>query len=301
MSKKSLATKQHNKRYKNRTNKPYVEQKLSAVGLLETLLRKSNHTFDELEKLLLARGSNEQRRLKIHHNSTMARELDKYVVRLMKSNQHTLITDRAPQLLRKIEEFQRKSEELSDDTLTRGAQLDMAEDLLRVICKIGRLIVAILIDESKRTGIYRKYECRRINTKHFRKSAALDDKAAVVAGARMGQEKRTKALVGKYPRRTLEASGVMPQSKKDLETRRDFGGDEAAGLEGLAPTVQTLGCRGDLSNQYEWYNRTRRAEREIVCLGNQAASEETQGEHQWTIVDVCRLTKTSIAKNRGDG
>lgn len=168
MSRKSLATKQHNKRNKNRTNRSYVEQRLSAVGLLEKLLRKSNHTFDKLETLLATRCSNEQRRLKIHHNSTMARELDIYSVRLvMKSTQHAHITNHLPQLLRKIEEFQRKSEELSDDTLARGAQLDMVEDLLRVICKIGRLIFAILIDEIQRTGINRDIECKEITTRHF--------------------------------------------------------------------------------------------------------------------------------------
>lgn len=168
MSKKSLATKQHNKRNRNRTNKTHAEQKLSAVGLLEKLLRKSNHTFDKLETLLNSRCSNEQRRLKIYHNSTMARELDKCCVRLViKNTRLAHVTKSLPQLLRKIDEFQRKSEELSDDTLARGAQLDMAEDLLRVICKIGRLIFAILIDEIQRTGINRDIECREITTRHF--------------------------------------------------------------------------------------------------------------------------------------
>lgn len=241
MSKKSLATKQHNKRNKNRTNKPYVEQKLSAVGLLETLLRKSNHTFDELEKLFLTRGSNEQRRLKIHHNVVMARELDKYVVRLIKRHQHTHMANRTPQLLRKIEEFQRNSEELSDDTLSRGAQRDMVEGMLRDISKIGGFIVAILIDENKRTGIYKKYECRAINAKHFTKSAALDDKAAVDAGVRIGQAKRTKASAGEYPRRTSELSDVMHRGKKDFETRIDFGGGRGSRTGGFGSDSSDAG------------------------------------------------------------
>lgn len=241
MSKKSLATKQHNKRNKNRTNKAFVEQRLSAVGLLEKLLRKSNHTFDELEKLFLTPANNEQRRLKIHHNAVMARELDKYIVRLMNKPQHTHIANRAPQLLRKIEEFQRKSEELSNDTLTRSAQRDMVEGLLRDMKKIGGHITLVLINENKRTGIYKKYECRQINLKHFVKSAALDDKAAVVAGARMGQAKRTKALVGKYPRRTSEVSDVMPQSKKDFETRIDFSGGRGSRTEGVGSDSSDAG------------------------------------------------------------
>lgn len=184
MSKKSTSTKQHNKRNKNRANKLHVEQGLSTVGLLEMLLRKSNHTFDELEKLLNSRFSNEQRRLKIYHNSAMARELDKYRVRLvMRNTQLAHVTKNLPQLLRKIDEFQRKSEELSDDTLSRSAQLDMAEGLLRVICKIGRLIFAILIDEIQRTGINKEIECREITTRHFMRGRHLKTKPPLTQGS----------------------------------------------------------------------------------------------------------------------
>jgi hypothetical protein len=241
MSKKSLATKQHNKRNKKRTNKNHVEQRLSAVGLLEKLLRKSNHTFDRLEVLLIAGGGNEQRRLKIHHNSTMAIELDKYVVRLMNSNQDTHIANHVPQLLRKIEEFQRKAEELSADTLARGAQLEVVESLLLVICKIGRFIKFLLVEECMRNGIYKKYECRAINIRHFRKSAALDDKAAVVAGARIGQAKRTKASIGEYPRRTSELSDVMHRGKKDFETRIDFSGGRGSRTGGFGSDSSDAG------------------------------------------------------------
>jgi hypothetical protein len=242
MSKKSLATKQHNKRNKIRTNKTYVEQKLSTVGLLEKLLRKSNHTFDKLETLLLAGGNNEQRRLKIHHNSIMAREIDKYAVRLeMKSTQLAHVTERLPQLLRRIEEFLRKSEELSDDTLSRGAQREMVEGLLLIACKIGRLITYLLVEERKRTGNYKHYECRAINSKHFIKSAALEDKAAVDAGVRIGQAKRTKASAGEYPRRTPELSDVMHRGKKDFETRIDFSGGRGSRTEGFGSNSSDAG------------------------------------------------------------
>lgn len=242
MRKKSLATKQHNKRNKNRTSKNHVEQRLSVVGLLEKLLRKSNHTFDKLEVLLIAGGGNEQRRLKIHHNSTMAREIDKYRVRLVKKNtQLAHVTERLPQLLRKIDEFQRKSEELSNDTLSRTAQLEIVEVMLRDMSKIGGIIMAVLIDENKRTGIYKQCECRAINPKHFTKSAALDDKAAVVAGARIGQAKRTKASTGEYPRRTSETSGVMHRGKKDFETRIDFGGGRGSRTGGFGSDSSDAG------------------------------------------------------------
>lgn len=242
MRKKSLATKQHNKRNKNRTNRSYVEQRLSAVGLLEKLLRKSNHTFDRLDELLNSRGSNKQRLLKCHHINAMARELDKYGVRLTTKSTHSAhVTNKLPQLIVKIDGFLHISEDLDDETLSRGAQLDMAEAMLRKIKKIENDILYILIEEDRRVGVYRSHQTRTITKRHFIKSAALDDKAAVDAGVRIGQAKRTKASTGEYPRRTSGLSDVMHRGKKDLETRIDFSGGRGSRTGGFGSDSSDAG------------------------------------------------------------